>query len=174
MPEKNNLYEQWNTKTLGSSTKLSKSDFDLIQDPVHIMELNERQIERINLIGQATLTQSQSGAIPGTGQNISKDTTDSSGSPTVELFNPEYGVWQLVAGEWAIKNSSGTNAAVLQIKDDSSGVVVRLDAITGVDNFMVGAASPIYIDQPMSLVVYYDNIGGAGTNTTRVSLIRVR
>lgn len=169
--EPNNLYDQWNTKTIGGTDELSKSDYDLIQDPLHIMSSNEKQMARINLIGQATNKQSQSGPIPGTGQNISKDTTDASGSPTVELFNPDSGVWQLVAAEWATKNA---NAAVLQIKDDSSGVVVRLDAITGVDNFMVGAASPIYIGKNMSLVVYYDNIPGAGTNTTRVSLILVR
>ena len=168
-PKTSNLYAQMRSSQIGSA---SSESFDKAKDPVFFNAGFEDEARRLKLWGEISGMVSSSGPLAGTAQNIAKDNTDSSGSPTDTLFTPEEGtVWQLTAGEWATKNA---NAAVLQIKDASTGVAVRLDAITGVDNFMVGAASPIYIGYPLSLVVYYYNIPGGGTNTTRVSLIRVR
>jgi len=164
------LFDQWNTKTLGGSNKLSKSDFDLIQDGVHVQEINKDALELVNLVGQATNTQSQSGPIGGTQHVYAHSYTDGA---LAEIFAPGIDeVYQLVA----IQNTfrTGQSAIRFLITDSSGGSNIHCEIIDSTDEGnQLLPGSPIYIGYPC--VLSQDPTGGSsGTGYTYYSVIRVR
>jgi len=113
---KKDLFDQWNTKTLGGSTKLSVDNFDLIQDPVHVEAANEPSLELVNLVGQATNTQSHSGPL---GQTLIVETeltyTEVGAATGYKLHHrPAPGeIWQLIAVSALMSGgSSGMNLII--------------------------------------------------------------
>jgi len=108
------IIDQWNTKTIGGSDKLGVTDFDTVGDPIHVEADNIRNMKLLNVVGQATNTQSQSGPIGGTMQLIQK--TYTSTGDDEDFFKPTEGVWQLLGGDTL--SSGGTGSINWSYKDD--------------------------------------------------------
>lgn len=163
---KKDLYDQWNTQTLGGSTKLSVDNFDLIQDGVHVEAPNEPSLELVNLVGQATNTQSQSGPMPDTGR-IEELVSESSGIQTI--FRPDAGeVYQLTG----VSTGTSVNATiVLHLYDGATRV--ELGQETGVNvvfnPFTMGV---VYVDNNVYLAADYSS--NSGETRCVASFIRVR
>jgi hypothetical protein len=169
------LFAQWNTKTLGGSTKLGVSDYELITDGVHVEVDNLAALEAKNTVGQATNLQSQSGPIPGTQTVITSTVTDTG---AVVLFTPEIGeVWQYVAGcRTGTTNPSGNVTTELDIYDATNDVkVIFLDqSSSSTSDFPYTETNfaPTYISYPF---VFRANTEGTFDSTTsNYTLIRVR
>ncbi len=163
------LIDQWNTKTAGGSSKLSVSDYHLIQDPIHIQDTNIDALELSNTVGQATNTQSQSGPMPGTHENVEVTDTTGSGNPNGVLFQPEAGtVYQLVGASTDTLNATRCE---LSLWDGSIYVEVGSET-SAATQFSPGLENPIYITNEVYLQYYF--IGASGNCTVNCSVIRVR
>ncbi len=163
---KKNLFDQWNTKTLGGSTKLSLDNFELIQDPLHVEAPNEDALKLVNLVGQATNTQSQSGAMPDTGR-IEELISESSGIQTI--FRPDAGeVWQMTA---ASTGSSVNATIILHLYDGSTKVELGQETGANVvfNPFTMGV---VYVDNNVYLAADYSS--NSGETRCVASFIRVR
>jgi hypothetical protein len=163
------IFDQWNTKTLGGSNKLSKSDYDLIQDGVHVQEANKDALQLVNLVGQATNTQSQSGGIPGT-QTV--DSASSTAADIYETFAPGIGeTWKIVAISGTL--ASGITRIELKLYDSTTSTYVEFGQIDG-----AGAAEmegyPVMVSHPVTFVSHARGTYSSGTNYTYYSAIRVR
>jgi len=161
------LFDQWNTKTLGGTNKLSKSDFDLIQDGVHVQETNKDALELVNLVGQATNTQSQSGGIPGTAKLIELDETSAGPFP---FFIPEEGeCWQCIgAATGTVVNST----AILLLTNGSE--LLELGQETAVnDTFSPTFGADIVIDSNVYLTMLFSGNSAPGSKAL-AAFIRVR
>lgn len=101
------ILEQWNTKTTGGSGKLSLSDFELIQDPIHIQERNYSALEVVDLIGRITNNTSSSGPIPATVQ-VTKTIASNSGTKYTAFTPPAGTVWQIGPAAFQLSGASGT------------------------------------------------------------------
>ena len=166
------LFSQWNTKTLGGSSKLGVSDYELITDGVHVEVDNLEALEAKNTVGQATNLQSQSGPIVGTQQII--QTTYTSTGDEADFFKPTEGIWQIVGGDtvtaggtgainWALKDSDGTLAMVFQTTVNGQEPITEPS---------VGMKTPVYVSPENWL---YANIVTVATSVrASISFIRVR
>jgi len=170
------ILEQWNTKTTGGSNKLSISDFDLIQDPIHLESKNYSALEVVDLIGRITHNRSASGPIPKTSQ-IKVASCDTSGD-IVTAFQPGIGeVWQVVGAiGTAGSGTSGTIYLEVKLFDTVNSVraeIISTSTTTGTDIPLTEITqNPIFIDENMRL-----EVEASGTFTTmefKIPLIRVR
>ena len=170
------IIEQWNTKTIGGSTKLSVDDFELIQDNIHLQDRTYSALEIVDLVGRITNNRSASGPIPGTGK-IEVISTTSSGS-IVAGFQPGPGeVWQIVGA--MSTNGSGTSGTIyLEVKlyDIPNGrraEIVSTSTTTGTDIPLTETTqNPIFIDENFRL-----EAEATGTFTEmvfRFPMVRVR
>lgn len=100
--KKSQLYSQLRTTTLkdvsqqdaaNAATGGTKSRLDIISDPVFVNEAFEDEIERINMIGQASNSQSQSGIIRGSLQRFG-----------VNGINNATAYLQFPEGNWVIQD----------------------------------------------------------------------
>jgi len=104
------ILDQWNTKTTGGSGRLSLSDFELIQDPIHIQKTNYSALEVVDLIGRVTNNRSSSGPITGT-TKIEASVYTSSAIYNNLTFRPDVGeVWTLDAA--SVTHSGGAGASI--------------------------------------------------------------
>jgi hypothetical protein len=102
-PKDSNVYKQLSSEQLGT---ISKSNFDIVQDPVFIDQNNEDELRRINLVGSATGMKSYSGPIPGT---AFIHVTSNPSSSAQDGFIPEAGeVWLWMGGGASLGSASGT------------------------------------------------------------------
>ena len=170
------ILEQWNTQTAGGTGKLSLSNFELIQDPVHIQEGNYTALEVIDLVGRITNNTTASGPIPGTFK-IEVASTSVSGDIISAFTAPAGEVWQVVG---AIGTSgSGTSGTIyLEVKlfDTVNSVraeIISTSTTTGTDIPLTEITqNPIFIDENCRL-----EVEASGTCTTmefKIPLIRVR
>jgi len=169
-PKSSNVYIQLSSKQLGS---LDKASFDLVQDPVFLNSASEDELRRINLVGQATNMQSQSGPIPGTAEGISVTATDAG---TVVAYKPNEGeVYQLIGASVGVKYT-GQSSVLLQLRDDSTSVSIELsDSTAQGEPFPENAfISPIYITKELFLQCTFVGSGSGGTGDVRIGVIRVR
>jgi len=171
---KKELFDQWNTKTLGGTTKLTPENFDLIQDPVHVEAPNESSLELVNLVGQATNTQSQSGPISGGGKYVEVAV---SGTGHILIFQPDPGqVFVLMAGQIANTGSESFSAS-LSLSGDPTGFSENVpidNGISGTSNQVIDMLnSPVYCSNELALSAYFGTVGASG-NEVKLVLHRVR
>ena len=149
-PKKSNLYRQLSSEQLGTA---SKTNFDIAQDSIFLDSSSEDELRRVNLIGQASNLQSQSGPIPGTvALKASADITGSGLYKTI--FQPNEGeIWQLVDTNAQITNATGTVKLRLVLWDSASSAIVIIDkedsSVT--DEFVMQSPSPIFFDSNVYL-----------------------
>jgi len=176
-----NVLAQTNTKTVSappSSTGLTGDmtpaevftveDFDLVKNQVHLEEKNFQLMEALNVMGQITSMQSQSGPIPGT--QFVLDTTGISNSDTT-VYQPAKGtVYQLVAA--SITSLDGASTMILKLKDSQSDNSVQIDTFNSTSN-PIELNEPIFITNETFLIVRTSN-ASSGNARLASSLIRVR
>jgi hypothetical protein len=170
-PKKSNVYKQLSSEQLGS---ISKTNFDIVQDPVFIAQDNEDELRRINLVGAATSMKSFSGPIPGTGKIESISGSYSSGT-YVDIFTPGAGeVWQIISADFNATLSSGTVDSVqLYVSASSTAVMIGENTGDNFDTFRDIFSGPITIDENMTVQARASS-GNITALAVRLLLIRVR
>lgn len=170
------IIEQWNTKTLGGTNELTISDFELIQDPIHLQKANYSALEVVDLIGRVTNTRSSSGPLPGTGQ-ILNFTADTAGAGTTLLQPGKGEVWSIVGASYIVSGISGSINHLLYL-DDATGavggtvVISEKSSSDSGDNFGDVDYSPLHLDENMTL--QYTFYGTCTSVSVRLACIRVR
>ena len=183
-----NVLAQTNTKTVSApaaSTGLTGDslpaevftieDFEQVKNQVHLQEENFQLMEALNVMGQLTNMQSQSGPIPGTGKIVQYSASYSSGL-YVTVFTPNAGeVWEIIGAAVNATLSSGTVDRVQLYLGDSDDTYVMVAENTGdtFDTFKDFFGAPLYCSQNLRVV------GRASdSNITalaiRLALLRVR
>jgi hypothetical protein len=172
------LFSQWNTKTVGGSSKLGIDDYSLIQDPVHLEFANAKDIDAINAVGQATNLQSQSGPIPGTFQVIRQDYSTAS---TATILTPNKGeVWLYIGSSRSsatIDSGSITYTLLLVDNVNSNNLCLIAESSNGTGQAPLwdGADQvplPIYVDENTSFKL--TTSGSFSAVRTEHGFIRVR
>jgi hypothetical protein len=160
------VYQQLSSEQLGS---MSKDNFDIANDPVFANASSEDELRRLNLVGQASNMQSQSGPIPGTGRvELYANTTSVT---EADFFTPSEGEsWQLLAAQTKAFYT-GQSSAELFISDGTTSV--SLDRPTSA-YYEFALGEPIYITYPCKLVISFGGTGTGGTGQVTVALHRVR
>ena len=169
-----NVLAQTNTKTVSAppaSTGLigdqlpaevfTADDFDLVKNQVHLAEENFQLLEALNVMGQISNMQSQSGPIPGT--MVVKSVTDSG-----DLFLPDAGqVWQLMGLAVGAFAASSIN---IRFNDGTSTML--LATASGAGLITTVPELPIFVSAPGSIDIAVQS--SSGTNTVQGAFIRVR
>lgn len=144
-----NLYAQLRSSQLGTA---SVDAFDLVKDPVFINKEWEDELRRINLVGQASNLQSQSGPIMGT---VSFKTNDFTADAIADILTPEEGeIWRVyypiakcTAGSisttptyqlWLKNNATGVAFRIYYISSTSSSPILNEDASWDGEQLVIG------------------------------------
>lgn len=166
-PETSNLYRQLSSEQLSTA---SKTNFDTAQDPVFLDSSSEDELRRINLVGQASNMQSQSGPIANTAQVVNTNITTSG---TTTLFTPQPGtVWQIVAAGTSA-GYTGLSWLILKIYDTTNSLSVEIASQTSY-NTEFAMNEPIYVGYPCTLVITAGGSGTGGSTDISTALVRVR
>ena len=175
MGKESDLYDQYNTKTLGGDLRLDVDTYENVQDNIHLESVNRKLLELTDLIGRVTNNRSSSGPIPSTQILISSTVTGT--GPTVVLRPKRGEVWQYVAGsQRGATNPSGNVTTELEIYDeDNDEKVLFLDqSSSSTSDFPLVETNfaPIYITYPYVLRINKE--GSFDSVITNLTLIRVR
>ena len=167
MPDKeSNLFDQLRSKQL---VGVSKSDFSSSTDQTFIEECNLDEFKLINVIGQATNMQSQSGGIPGTQTVLSASNT---AGDIYETFAPAAGeTWELVALSGTM--ATGITRMEYKLYDSNTSQYVEFAELTA-NGTAEMEGYPVTISHPVTFVTHPRGTYGSGTNYTYYSVIQVR
>jgi len=175
MGKESDLYDQYNTKTLGGDTKLDVETYENVQNNIHLERTNRKLLELTDLIGRVTNTRSSSGPIPGT-QKIIQTTYTSTGDDA-DFFKPDPGeVWQIVGGDTLGSGGTGTIGWNL-LDSDGKFAFIFQTSISGQEPIFQNTQNanlgfPLYITHENWL---YANIIAVATSLrATISFIRVR
>ena len=176
MGKESELYDPYNTKTLGGTTKLDVETYENVQNNIHLERTNRKLLELTDLIGRVANTRSSSGPLPGTGQ-ILNFTADTAGAGTTLLQPAKGEVWSIVGASYIVTGISGSLNHLLYLDDPTgtvSGTVVisEKSSTDAGDNFGDVDYSPLHLDENMSL--QYTFYGTATSVSVRLACIRVR
>lgn len=171
-PKTSRVYQQFAGKLLSTITP---TNFETVKDPVYIDRNSEDEIRRLNLIAQATNTQSQSGPIPGTFTIASCSATDAGRQ---DLFVPsnDGSVWQIVGlalggvytGQSSTRCYLSTGASPSYLNE------VQLNGPTTDDYTAFELNEPIYLEYPAKVEVSFGGTGSGGQSNVTGAFIRVR
>lgn len=178
-----NVLAQTNTKTVSAppaSTGLvgdqapaeifTVDDFDLVKNQIHLEEKNFQLMEALNVMGQITNMQSQSGPIANTAQVVNTNISDAGAN---DVFAPGNGeVWQLNAAA-SSAGYTGLSFLILKIQDTSNSLSVEISSQTSY-NTEFALNEPIYIGYPCKLIIQSGGTGTGGSTDIAAALIRVR
>jgi hypothetical protein len=168
MGKESELYDPYNTKTLGGTTKLDVETYENVQNSIHLERTNRKLLELTDLIGRVANTRSSSGPLPGT--QILLD-TDSITNSEITVYKPEIGeVYQLVAA--SITTLDGASTMILKLSDDTSTPGAQIDTSNTTSDAIV-LNEPIFITNDVWLKVRTSN-ASSGNARLATSFIRVR
>jgi len=173
-PDKANIYEQFSNI---QASDLTRSQLDVIRDPLYLNSQSEDVLRRILLVGQVTDQLSLSGPIPRTATLVQESFTSATPGDTI-IFKPGVGeVWQLNSGDILHTGTAGTITFNFSLTDGTNKTFLGSASTTGQEPIGNDLApdllnKPIYITSDMYLVADPTSITGTG----RVScfFIRVR
>jgi hypothetical protein len=178
---------QTNTKTVSvpsASTGLvgdsqpaevfTASDFDLVKNQVHIQEENFQLMEALNVMGQLTNMQSQSGPIPGTMKMANTGRIVASTNTT--LFQPDAGqVWVCSGVQIDASAGSGSVTAVLNYFDGTNEVRIEAASTAGIAEFNItSTAGPLYVSSDVYLRITTSSVGAGEECVVNGAFVRVR
>ena len=157
MGKESELYDQYNTKTLGGSTKLDVETYENVQDNIHLEKTNRKLLELTDLIGRVTNNRSASGPIPGTSEVLTAS-TDTSGERVIAKRAGEGEVWQMMG---AVSTSgtglSGTVYIEVLIRDRTTSKQSEIISTSTTSGTLVPATeitqNPIFIDENTEILV---------------------
>ena len=163
-----------NTGLIGDQapdTIFTADDFDTIRNQVNLEVDNFQLLQALNIMGQITNQQSQSGPMVGTHKNVTVTDTNTSGNQLGIAFSPDPGqVWQLVGAATGNLNASRMELA---LQDRATDTYVEIGAETSAaTQFDPTGIVPVYITYEVPL--YYFTVSQSGNCTINVSVIRVR
>ena len=168
MGKESELYDQYNTKTLGGTNKLEVETYENVQNNIHLERTNRKLLELTDLIGRVANTRSSSGPLPGT--QILLD-TDSITNSEITVYKPEIGeVYQLVAA--SISTLDGASTMILKLANDTSTPGAQIDTSNTTSDAIV-LNEPIFITNDVWLKVRTSDASG-GNARLATSFIRVR
>ena len=170
-PDRSNVYEQLRTI---KASDLTRSQLDVIRDPLFLDAASEDVLRRIVLLGMATDQMSLAGPIPRTQKNV-QATYSSTGAN--DFFIPGTGeVWQLVGGDTL--GSGGTGSIQWQLKDSDDVVsLVFQTSVSGQEPIGQNSTNnnlilPLYVTKDTYLVA---NVSAVATSVrASLNFIRVR
>lgn len=167
-PKNSNLYKQLSSEQLSSA---SVTNFRTVIDPVYLDSSSEDELRRINLLGQATNLQSQSGPIgPGEIVKITDDT--GSGTPTGTILQPNVGeVWTIVGAQIGALNA---NKCTLHLRDATNNQTVQIAAETSAFAQFDPVATGAHVFITNNLYLEYEFTSATGDCIVKVALQRVR
>lgn len=176
MPDKeSNLFDQLRSKQL---VGVSRDNFSNATDQTFIEECNLDEFKLINVIGQATNMQSQSGPMPGT-LSITETDTGSTANTKVIMFRPpdDGSMWQIVDVSFN-QVDGGSYNWLLEIGDGALFVslIDRGSTSDGAVQFDLWPGAPQYVDYDNYLTGHFLKVsGGSLTESTgKVLAVRVR
>ena len=176
------VLDQTNTKTVGpplSTTGLvgdqlpeevfTIEDFERVRNQVTLESDNFQLLRTLNLMGQITNMQSQSGPLLNTGRVVAITDTTGSGSPVVTILEPKVGeAYEITAAEWQIKNA---NALFFRIQEGTTGESVLVEYKTAVGTLDITTV-PVRVVYPQRAVATFGT--STGTNTFKAAYHRIR
>ena len=187
MGKESDLYDPFNTKTVGGDLRLNVDTYDNVQDNIHVERVNRKLLELTDLIGRVTNNRSDSGVIPETGNIRTAAITSAGYSDRVLAISPKIGEVQRLTGLSATADStpSSTITYFIMLKDRNDGgtfdEAVYLDsqasASTNVPFFGISTfltQSVIEIAYPFQLVVYTNDMQGTSSISIKTATVRVR
>jgi hypothetical protein len=178
MSKESNLYDPFNTKTIGGDLRLDVDTFENVQDNIHIEGVNRKLLELTDLVGRITNNRSNSGPIPKT-VTLEAQTFTSQGYR--DYFTPATGeVWQIMGV--SVASSSGlSGSGVIEVDITNNTTSNRL--IIADFNFTSSSDFPVIETSIGGAVFYVDEnhrvrIRAEGTftsiNSVTLGLVRVR
>lgn len=183
------VLSQTNTKTVSapsSGTGLSGDqltneiftldDFETVKNQVHIEESNFQLMEALNVIGQISNTQSQSGPIVGSLSCVqSASITDTA---KTAVYNPQPGtVWQIVGLSVTNTNITGSTTWYSYLVEGSVDVYMGATSSSS-SNVTIWTDSdyknPVYISSDTKLMVNINSASNLDSYVIKTALVRVR
>ena len=155
-PDKANIYEQFSNI---QASDLTRSQLDIIRDPLFLNSESEDVLRRILLIGQATDQLSVSGPIPRTGQIVQQTFDEANEGDLITIFKPNIGE------VWLMTNASSSHSDMVFLGQESS---------TGVVPFNPSPHTQVYLTSDMFLVGQGYSIDTGETSSFKCGVIRVR
>jgi|TARA_R110001599_G_C12079211_1_gene644915 hypothetical protein len=173
-PDKANIYEQFSNI---QASDLTRSQLDIIRDPLFLNSESEDVLRRILLIGQATDQLSVSGPIPRTGQIVQQTFNEANEGDLITIFKPNIGeVWLMTNA--SSSHSGGSSGVSIFIADQTSSssdmVFLGQESSTGVVPFNPSPHTQVYLTSDMFLVGQGYSIDTGETSSFKCGVIRVR
>lgn len=168
-PDKANIYEQLSSIKVED---LTRSQLDVIRNPLFLNNTSEDVLRRINLIGQTSNQMSNSGPIPGASR-IQGVTRTSDGTSTI--LKPEEGeVYQVTAAD--ITSIGGGVRFKFQLFRDATSQVIEIkdQSVTSSTDPVDFTTVPLIIDSEVYLRVNISAIGVGETGSVNVGFVRLR
>ena len=180
-----NVLQQTNTKTVGPPSAqtglvgdqtpdnvFTVANFDDVRNQVTLENRNFELLNTLNIMGQITNMQSQSGPMPGT---CSIKQVQATGSGVVTVFQPDPGsVFILMGG--TVGGSGGGNRTFILIDDGTVSDLEIADetVTTGQQNPWepMSGVGPFYLDNGTTLKANITNV--TGTAVVKAYVARVR
>lgn len=169
MPDKeSNVFDQLRSKQL---VGVSRDNFSSATDQTFIEECNLDEFKLINVIGQATNMQSQSGPIPGTMKATTQTYDDNA---YYNLFSPGNGeVWKVVAAY--LSTATGLTSAILAVMDNVNSIRIYVGdwGSGGGDLQDHGFITDLLVDENCTLQFYpYGTL--SSSSSVQLLLVRLR
>ena len=174
MGKESDLYDPYNTKTLGGDLRLDVDTYEKIQDSIHLESVNRKLLELTDLIGRVTNNRSNSGPIPMSAKFVTATVTDTN---KATLFRPEIGeVWQLMGIGAVASGGSGTRTYAAYIYDGTTELNWLAVSSSGGNLTFTGEGeypdAPFYFDYNMYCRV--QSTGSFDSIQYNLAVIRVR
>ena len=182
-----NVLTQTNTKTVSvpsASTGLvgdalpaevfTAPDFDLVKNQIHLQEENFQLMEALNIMGQITNMQSQSGPLAGTMKMANTGRIVSSTDTT--LFQPDAGqVWVCTGVQIDASAGSGSVTSVLHYYDGTNEVRIEAASTSGIAEYNItSTAGPLYVTSDVYLRITTSSVGAGEECVVNGAFVRVR
>ena len=128
MGKESELYDPYNTKTIGGDLRLDVDTYENVQDQIHLESVNRNLLELTDLVGRVTNNRSSSGPIPDTQKIVQVTQTSDVGFFTI--FQPEPGqVWQFIGGD--LLGSGGTASINFSLTDGTNFAYIGNSSVSG-------------------------------------------
>ena len=181
MGKESDLYNPYNTKTLGGDTRLDLSTYENVQDSINVEKVNRKLLELTDLIGRVTNNRSSSGPIPDSGVIESATITGSGSGGKQSLVTAKKGqVVDICAMDATWNTSPGATVTFgFYVHNDETDVEILMGTAASsstnpgldVNDFL---NAPFYLTYPFSLRATVSTMGSASSVVMNTYHVRVR
>jgi hypothetical protein len=188
MGKESDLYNPYNTKTLGGDTRLDLATYENVQDSINVEKVNRQLLELTDLIGRVTNNRSNSGVIPETGVLRTESITASGYDNSVICMSPNEGeVLRLTGLSSTADTAPSSSITYLFVLKDRNAADTSFDAAIyldsqasastsvpffGISTFLTNSA--FEIAYPFQLLAYANAMQGTSSISVKTGTVRVR